>query len=126
MRVVPSKTIGAHRFVSRPDTEKSVELFEAFADRPTCKRSGDAYLPCRGLMHFAESGRVVALQLQNFGNGRGLVGTDGIVSRCAGRQFGDRAHPDRMMIVACKERLARRRAQRRCMKLCVAQSLLRE
>src|SRR5215469_1867359 len=90
--------------------EKPVKLFEAVADGPARKRPGDAHLPCRGLMHLAEGRGVVAVQLQDFGNRHGLIRTDGIVSGGAGCHFGNRAHPDRMMIVAGKQGLASRRA----------------
>src|SRR5579863_6523358 len=77
-------------------------------------------------MHLAEGRGVVAIQFEDLSNRRGLVWPDGVVSGRAGRDFGDRAHPDRMMVVAGQQGLARRRAEGGRVKLRVAQAVLRE
>ena len=77
-------------------------------------------------MHFAEGGGVVAVQFEDFGNRRGLVGPNRIVAWGAGREFGNRAHPDRMMVVAGQQCLACRRAERGGMELGIAEAALRK
>jgi hypothetical protein len=59
-------------------------------------------------MHLAEGCGVVPIQLEDFGDRGHFVQPHTGVSWSAGCQFSNRSHPDRMMVAAGKERLARR------------------
>ena len=100
------------RVLVRLAADEAVEVLEAGACRPGVERTHRARLPHRHLVTLAELGCCVAVQLQCLGKRCRGVGPDRVVARRRGRKLGDPAHPDGVVVAACQERLARRRAER--------------
>ena len=93
--------------------DEAVEVLEAAAaGRPRGERPRRAGLPDRHLVALAELRRRVAVELEGQRERRLGVRQDRAVARCGGRDFGDAAHADRVMVAAGEQRLPRRRAQR--------------
>ena len=92
--------------------EEAIEVFEPGpAGGPGVERTHRAGLPDRDLMALAEVGRGVPVELEDLGQRRRRVRTDRRVAGRGGRQLGDRAHADRVMVSAAQEGGARRGAQ---------------
>jgi hypothetical protein len=106
--------------------DEAVELVEALARRPTVERAGDARLPDRRLMPFAEGRGGIAVQAQHLGQRCGRAGNLASVAGHAGGHLGDVAHVHLVMVAPGVERRARRRTQRRGVEVVVAQALLGE
>jgi hypothetical protein len=103
--------------------EEAIELVKALARRPTVGRTGDARLPNRGLVPFAEGARGIAIEAQHLGQrsggGRDLPGGAGE----AGRHFRDEPHVHGVMVAPGLERRARGGAQCRGVEVGVAQAV---
>ena len=94
--------------------DEAVEVLEAAAAaRPRVERAERARLPHRHLVTLAELRRRVAVELQRLRQRRARVRADRVVARRRGRDLGDPAHPDRVVVAARQQRRARRRAERR-------------
>ena len=94
-------------------TDEAVEVLEPASRWPAVERSHLARLPDRHLVALAELSRAVAVEQQRLGQRRSIVGPHRAVPRSRGRQLGDRAHPDRVMVAAGQQRLPGRRAESR-------------
>ena len=93
--------------------DEAVEVLEAAtAGWPGVERSGGARLPHRHLMALAELRGRVAIQLQRPRQRRHRVGQHRVVARRAGRNLGDAAHSNGMMVATGQQGLPRGRAQR--------------
>ena len=101
-----------------------VEIFEPHADRPLVKWSGRAVQIGRGIMILAEPRRGISVVTENGSDRRAFLADDGIIAGIAGRHFTDNAVPHRMVVAAGNQRCPRRRAQRRRVKLRIAQARL--
>ena len=86
-------------------TDESVEVLEPASRRPAVERSHLARLPDRHLVALAELGRAVAVEQQRLGERRSIVGPHRAVARSRGRELGDGAHPDRVVVAAGQQRL---------------------
>ena len=105
--------------------DESVEVLEtAAAGRPRGKRPRRARLPHRHLVALAELRGRVAIQLQGERERRFGVGQHRALAGSGGGDLGDAAHPDRVMVAAGKQCLARRRAQGRGVEARVLQPAL--
>ena len=107
--------------------DEAVEVLEAAAAGwPGVERPGRAGLPHRHFMALAELRGGVAIQLQRFREGRGSVRQHRAIAGRAGRDLGDAAHADRVVVAAGEQRLARRRAQRGRVEAVVLQAARRQ
>ncbi len=92
---------------------EAVEVLEAAATgRPGIERTGRTRLPHRHFMALAELRRGVAVEFQRPRERRHGVGQHRAVARRAGRDLGDAAHADGVVVAAGQQRLPRGRAQR--------------
>ena len=106
--------------------DEAVEVLEpAAAGRPRIERPRRARLPDRHLVALAELRRRVAIELERQGERRLGVGQHRAVAGRSGRDLGDAAHADRVMVATGEQRLPRRRAQRRGVEARVLQPALR-
>ena len=122
---MPSYSAGIPLVVLAAD--EAVEVLEpAAAGRPGVERARRARLPDRHLVAFAELRRRVAIELEGERERRLGVGQHRAVARRRGRDLGDAAHADRVMVAAGEQRLPRRRAQGGRVEARVAQPALRE
>ena len=114
---VPVVHLGAH---------EAVEGVEAFARRPPGERTGGGHLHRRGLVPLAERGRAPTVAAQDLcegsGAGRPVAGVAGVAG---GHLRGD-THPDRVVVAAGHQRLARGRAQRGDVEAAVPQPVVSE
>ena len=106
--------------------EKAVKLVESGAGRPAVGRAGGTEFPGCGLMGLAEGCRAIAVQPQHLGQRRDIVGSAPGIAGERGRNLRDRAHVVHVMITAAQQRGTGRRAERRCMEMVVAQSVVGE
>ena len=97
--------------------EVAVIFLEAHAERPAVERAGGGIGGVGRQVPLAEGEGVVAVLLQDLGDGGGALGDAAETRREAGGAFANRGEADRMVIAACEKRGARRRAQRRRMKV---------
>ena len=101
------------RVLVRLAADEAVEVLEAAAaGRPGVERPDRARLPDRHLVALAELRGRVAVQLQRLGERRRRVRPDRAVAGRGGRDLGDPAHADRVVVAAGEQRLPRRRAER--------------
>lgn len=73
--------------------------------------TGSGVCRVRSEMPFADGEGVIAVLLQDFGNGRGAFRDAAVIAGIAGGPFCDRREPDSVVVAARKERGTRRRAQ---------------
>ena len=107
--------------------DEAVEVLEAAAaGRPRVERARRARLPDRHLVALAELRGRVAIELERQRERRLGVGQHRAVAGRGGRDLGDAAHADRVVVAAGEQRLPRRRAQRRGVEARVLQPALRE
>ena len=107
--------------------DEAVEVFEAAAaGRPRVERTRRARLPHRHLVALAELRGGVAIELEGQRERRLGVGQHRALAGSGGRDLGDAAHADRMMVAPGEQRLPRRRAQRRGVEARVLQPALRQ
>jgi hypothetical protein len=107
--------------------DEAVKVLEAAAPGgPSIERAGRARLPHRHFMTFAELRGGVAVELQCSRDRRSGVGKHGTVTGRTAGDLRDAAHPDRVMIAARQQRLARRRTQRGGVKPVVLQAACRK
>ena len=93
--------------------DEAVEVLEAAAaGGPRVERPHRARLPDRHLVALAELRRRVAVELQRLRERRAGVRADRVVAGRRGRDLGDAAHADRVVVAAGEQRRARRRAER--------------
>ena len=111
------------RVLVRLAADEAVEVLEARARRPRVERAHRARLPDGHLVALAELRGRVAVQLQRLGERRARVRADRVVARRRGRDLGDAAHADRVVVPSGQQRLARRRAQRRRMEAVVLEAV---
>ena len=94
--------------------DEAVEVLEsAAAGRPRIERARRTGLPHRHLVTLAELRGRVAVEFERQRERRLGVGQHRAVAGRGGRDLGDAAHADRVVVAAGEQRLARRRAQRR-------------
>src|SRR5262245_24018020 len=103
--------------------DEAVEVFEPASGGPAVERASWTRLPDRHLVTLAELGRRVAVQAHRLLDGRLRVRTDRTVSWRAGRDLGDAAHPNRMVVSAAQQRGSCRRAESRRVEARVLQAL---
>ena len=84
--------------LTRVTPEESVEVVEAKTGWPQIKRTSLTGLPVGNIVILPEPRRAVAILLQHFSNGRCILLHHGVVSREAGRGFGDHSCMHRVMI----------------------------
>ena len=107
--------------------DEAVEVLEpAAAGRPGGERTRRARLPHRHFVALAELRGRVAIELEGQRERRLGVGQHRALARSGGRDLGDAAHADRVMVAPGEQRLPRRRAQRRGVEARVLQPALRE
>ena len=92
-------------------TQEPVVLFKPHTEGPVVEGTGGGVRRVRSEMPFAEGEGVVAVLLQDFGNGRRALRDVAVIAGIAGGPFCDRPEPDRVVVAARKERGTRRRAQ---------------
>ena len=93
--------------------DETVEVFEAAAwGGPAVERADRAGLPNRHFMAFPELRGGVAVELEDLGNRRLVLGTHRAVPRRRGCDLGDTAHVDRVMVASGQQRLPGRGAER--------------
>src|SRR5262249_7281101 len=102
--------------------QETIEILEAQARRPQVEWAGLARHPVGHVVHLAEPGRVVAAQLEDFADRARAPGHQRVVSRVPGRELGDVAAGDAVMVAPGDERGAGRRAERRGVELVEAQA----
>ena len=118
--------VDRRRVLVRLAADEAVEVLEARARRPRAERAHGARLPDRHLVALPELRGRVAVQLQRLGERREGVRPDRVVARRRGRDLRDPAHADRVVVAACEERLAGRRAERGRVEAVVLEAVRRE
>ena len=105
---------------------ESVPIFKALAGRPTRERPDRRGLPVGRIVPFAPGRRAVAVFLQHLGHRRGFERPDAVIARKTGREFGDGAEADLMMVEAGQHRRAGRRADAGGVERVVAKAFARK
>ena len=106
--------------------DEPVEILEAHADRPLIERPGLARLIEGRVVILAEPRGRVPVLLENLTDRSAIPLDDRVVTRESRRRFAHDAKAGHVMVAAGDQRRARRRAERRGMKLRVAQPVLRD
>src|SRR5450432_3110653 len=111
----------------RLTADEPVEVFEpAAAGGPRVERTGRTGLPNRNFVALAELSSRISVQLQRLCKRGSRVRKHRTITRRAGGNFGDASHADRVMVAACEQRLARRRAKSRCVETIVLKTARRQ
>ena len=119
--------VDRRRVLVRLAADEAVEVLEAAAaGGPGVERPHRARLPHRHLVALAELRRRVAVELQRLGQRRRRVRAHRVVAGRRGRDLGDAAHADRVVVAAGEQRLPRRRAERRRVEAVVLQPVRRQ
>ena len=106
--------------------DEAVEIIEAHPDGPLIERPGLARLVKGRVVVLAEPRGRVPVLLQDGADRAGILPDDRIVPREPCRRFAHDSKAGHVMIASGDQRRARRRAQRRGMKLRVPQPVLRD
>ncbi len=106
--------------------EEAVELFETQTEGPAVKGPGGGIGRIGRQVPFAQGHGVVAVLLEDFGDGGRTSGEDAVVARKTGGGLGDGRQPDGVVIAAGEEGPAGRRAQSGSVEIIVAQALARQ
>jgi hypothetical protein len=106
--------------------DEAVEVLEAAARRPGVEGPHRARLPDRHLVALAELGGRVAVQLQRLRERGAVLGPDRVVAGCRGRDLGDAAHADGVVVPSGEQRLTRGRAERGRMEAVVLEAVRRK
>src|SRR5204862_3280741 len=104
--------------------DKPIEIIEAHADRPLVERPSLARLIEWRVVVLTEPRGRVAVLLQNLTNRSAIPLNDRVVTRESRRRFAHDAKSGHVMVAARNQRRARRRTERRGMKLRVPQPVL--
>ena len=118
--------VDRRRVLVRLAADEAVEVLEPRSGGPRVEGTHRARLPYRHLVALAELRRGVAVELERLGKRRGRVRPDRVVARRRGRDLGDTAHADRMVVAAGEQRLPRRRAERGRVEPVVLQAVVSE
>ena len=104
--------------------DEPVEILETHADRPLIERPGLARQVKRRVVVFAKPRGRVPVLLKNLTNRSAIPLDDRVVTWESRRGFAHYTEAGHVMVASRDQRRARRRAERRGMKLCVAQPVL--
>ncbi len=114
------------RELVRLAAEEAVETIEAASQRPPFARRAEVALVIRRQMPLADRVRAVAERSEHFGKEAVLLADTSVVPGESGREIGDPAHTDAVVIAPREDAGARRGAERGRVEVRVAQPVRRQ